>query len=70
MIDAQPSDPVTLIAQAWQDSGKRAPTPVPAGAEVCMVPECGGGGWVKLKTFHGPITLCFPHFQSVRGLAV
>ena len=33
-----------------------------------MVPGCSEGGWVKLKTYHGPIALCFTHFQSVRVL--
>jgi hypothetical protein len=72
LIDTEPPDPVFLIAQAWHEAGKRAPTPVAAGvpgADSCMVPGCSGTGWVKLKTYHGPIPLCFDHFQSVRGLA-
>lgn len=70
MIELEPNDPVMLIAVAWQEAGKRAPTPVPVGELSCMVPGCSEGGWVKLKTYHGPIVCCFNHFQSVRGLAL
>jgi hypothetical protein len=72
LINTEPTDPVSLIAQAWQEAGMRAPAPVGSGtgAEVCMVPGCGGSGWVKLKTYHGMIVVCFGHFQSVRGLAL
>lgn len=35
-----------------------------------MVPDCTGSGWVRLKTFHGPVTICFSHFQAVRGLVL
>jgi hypothetical protein len=70
LIELEPNDPVMLIAVAWQEAGKRAPTPVPVGADRCVVPGCPGGGWVRLKTYQGPIVICFDHFQSVRGLAL
>jgi hypothetical protein len=72
LINSEATDPVFLIAQAWHEAGTRAPTPIAAGnpnAGACMVPGCGGSGWVKLKTYHGMIALCFGHFQSVRGLS-
>ncbi|MGE0059077.1 MAG: hypothetical protein AB7P33_17855 [Dehalococcoidia bacterium] len=70
MIEIEPNDPVMLIAAAWQEAGRRAPTPVPVGQDTCMVPGCSEAGWVRLKTYHGPIVCCFNHFQSVRGLAL
>jgi len=69
LINSEPADPVSLIAQAWQVAGKRAPTPVAVGQEGCVVPSCSADGWVRLKTQYGPVAVCFSHFQSVRGLA-
>jgi len=66
MTEIEPADPITRLALAWHAAGQRAPTPVPSGETTCMVPDCGQGGWVQVKTNHGPIVVCFEHFQDLR----
>lgn len=63
--------PISELAAAWLASGLRAPVAsLPRDLnQVCVISDCEGMSFVRLRVDEGLRSVCFQHFQALQAIS-